>query len=301
MSEYERLGAKSTFSQAQTDGKTPPGLLRLFALYENLTRFNQPFCTQLADREHPAVPITMSTNIVDIQGVGLKQFWNLKGHMQAASQLATAHYPETLDRIFIIGAPAFFGTVWGWVKRWFDPITVSKIFILSPHEVRPTLEAFIHPRNIPRRYGGELDYEFGQLGAPDPHWRGVIDWEDGFSAFPTGPLLWEEVDDGRRLACVAYGTEGGKPRRQRICTLPKIWPAVAAPAPATNGAAVATNTASADVSEATQTAEPSTRDDGVQTDDAVTNGAAVEKLSIRDEKRAEAAGDTPPALATPAA
>jgi hypothetical protein len=42
-----------------------------------------------------------STNIVDVSGVGLKQFWNLKSHMQDASVLATAHYPETLDRIFV--------------------------------------------------------------------------------------------------------------------------------------------------------------------------------------------------------
>jgi hypothetical protein len=52
-------------------------------------------------RSHPETPISQSNNIVDIQGVGLKQFWNLKGHMQDASVLATAHYPETLDRIFV--------------------------------------------------------------------------------------------------------------------------------------------------------------------------------------------------------
>ncbi|POR37706.1 SEC14 cytosolic factor, partial [Tolypocladium paradoxum] len=305
VSEYERLGAKSNPSQAQTDGKTPPGLLRLFALYENLTRFNQPLCTQLADREHPAVPITMSTNIVDIQGVSLKQFWNLKNHMQAASQLATAHYPETLDRIFIIGAPTFFSTVWGWIKRWFDPITVSKIFLLSPLEVKPTLEAFIDPRNIPKKYGGELDYTFGQLGVPDPHWEGVVDWEEGFTSFPTGPLLWEEVDGGKRLACVAYGTEGGKPRRRRICTLPKTWPASVAPEADGEKTAegTATNTTSTavtvtDVSEATQTAERKTHDDGVQTDDAVTNGGAVEKMNMYNEKHAEAANNAPPAIAT---
>ncbi|PNY26317.1 SEC14 cytosolic factor [Tolypocladium capitatum] len=305
ISEYERLGSKSTFSQAKTDGKTPPGLLRLFALYENLTRFTQPFCTQLADREHPAVPITMSTNIVDIQGVGLTQFWNLKGHMQAASQLATAHYPETLDRIFIIGAPMFFSTVWGWIKRWFDPITVSKIFVLSAHEVKPTLEAFIDPCNIPKKYGGELDYTFGQLGVPDPHWEGVIDWEEGFTGFPTGPLLWEEVDDGKRVACVTYGSKGDEPRRQRICTLPKIWPATAAPEVDAENVAegTATKTTSTavtmtDVSEATQTAEPKAHDDGVQTDDAITNGDAVKKLQMHDEKHAEAANSAPPALAT---
>lgn len=172
----------------------------------------------------------MSTNIVDISGVGLKQFWNLKGHMQAASQLATAHYPETLDRIFIVGAPGFFSTVWEWVKRWFDPITVSKIFVLSPQEVKPTLEAYIEPCNIPKKYGGELDFSFGQLGIPDPSWEGVVQWEDGFNQFPTGPLLWETIDEGKRLACVAYGSENGKPREQRVCTIPKTWPAINAEA-----------------------------------------------------------------------
>ncbi|CRK45614.1 hypothetical protein BN1723_019779, partial [Verticillium longisporum] len=144
VADYEKQGKDGkAISQAKSDGRTPQGLVRLFALYENLTRFNMPFCTQLQDREFPGTPITMSTNIVDIHGVSLRQFWNLKNHMQAASQLATAHYPETLDRIFVIGAPSFFTTVWGWVKRWFDPITVSKIFILSEAEVKPTLEAYI--------------------------------------------------------------------------------------------------------------------------------------------------------------
>jgi hypothetical protein len=95
---YEKQGSASTFSQAKTDGKTPPGLLRLFALYENLCNHIFAFCSQLGGREWDGTPVTMSTNIVDVSGVGLKQFWNLKGHMQAASQLATAHYPETLDR-----------------------------------------------------------------------------------------------------------------------------------------------------------------------------------------------------------
>lgn len=108
ISAYEKSVDK-TYSKASpppASMHTPPKLIRLFALYENLTRFAQPLCTQLTDREHPRTPITLSTNIVDVGGVSLKQFWNLKGHMQAASQLATAHYPETLDRIFV-SAPLF--------------------------------------------------------------------------------------------------------------------------------------------------------------------------------------------------
>lgn len=104
--------------------KVPPKMLRLFALYENLVNFALPLCSTLPDRPYPETPVSQSNNIVDISNVGLRQFWSLKSHMQDASQLATAHYPETLDRIFIIGAPSFFPTVWGWIKRWFDPITV---------------------------------------------------------------------------------------------------------------------------------------------------------------------------------
>lgn len=100
MAAYEK-SSTHTMSKAKNDGKTPAKLLRLFALYENLIRFVMPMCTALQDRDYASTPITQSNNIVDISGVGLKQFWNLRTHMQDASQLATAHYPETLDRIFV--------------------------------------------------------------------------------------------------------------------------------------------------------------------------------------------------------
>lgn len=76
-------------------------MMRLFALYENLTRFVLPLCSAVENRPHPETPVSQSNNIVDITGVGLRQFWNLKTHMQDASTLATANYPETLDRIFV--------------------------------------------------------------------------------------------------------------------------------------------------------------------------------------------------------
>lgn len=83
---------------------TPAKLLPLFALYHNLLNFVLPFVSTL-ERPNPEIPVTNSTNIVDISGVGLTQFWNLKQHMQDASVLATAHYPETLDRIFVGHVP----------------------------------------------------------------------------------------------------------------------------------------------------------------------------------------------------
>lgn len=95
------IAYSSSTSKAKAKGPSPSKMLRLFALYENLTRFVMPLCSAVPGRPNPETPVDQSNNIVDISRVGLKQFWNLKSHMQDASQLATAHYPETLDRIFV--------------------------------------------------------------------------------------------------------------------------------------------------------------------------------------------------------
>ena len=99
MSEYDAsISHKDEKTKA---GSIAPKMKRLFALYENLVQFTFPLCSGIPNRPFPDTPISQSNNIVDISGVGPKQFWNLKGHMQDASTLATAHYPETLDRIFV--------------------------------------------------------------------------------------------------------------------------------------------------------------------------------------------------------
>ncbi|KAJ5941467.1 hypothetical protein N7516_001635 [Penicillium verrucosum] len=203
----------------------PARLLNLFALYENLLRFVMPLASALP-RPNPETPIVTSTNIVDVSGVGLKQFWNLKSHMQDASVLATAHYPETLDRIFIIGAPAFFPTVWGWIKRWFDPGTTSKIFILSAAEVEPTLTSFMEPSSIPKSYGGDLDWSWGEMpNLDDPSRELLRGIEQPLANGQTrkdilkGPVLFN-ADHLQVL-----GTVDGKERRE-IVPIPKTQASV---------------------------------------------------------------------------
>ncbi|KAK9372341.1 CRAL-TRIO domain-containing protein [Lipomyces chichibuensis] len=221
MSAYEKSAIK-THTMARSDDNTPQKLLRLFALYENLIRFVMPLCTVLTDREYPKTPITQSNNIVDISGVSLRMFWNLRAHMQDASKLATAHYPETLSRIFIIGAPSFFPTVWSWIKRWFDPITTSKIFILSQDDMKATLESYIDPADLPKQYGGELDFEFGQAPVLDPALKDVLKWEGSYTDFPHGPIYWS--DKGDHIEAVAVGHVNQNERRDTICTVRKTAP-----------------------------------------------------------------------------
>jgi hypothetical protein len=224
ISAYEKSVAKSA-PVAHNSSKVPTKMLRLFALYENLTRFVLPLCSAIKDRPHPETPVSQSNNIVDISNVGLKQFWNLKGHMQDASTLATAYYPETLDRIFIIGAPGFFPTVWSWIKRWFDPITVSKIFILHSSDMKETLEKYIAPENIPKKYGGQLDYEFGMMPVLEDSITNSLSWTDptadlqsGFKSIPTGPIKWRQSPTGQ-LTATAVGKEDGAKRERVIATV----------------------------------------------------------------------------------
>ena len=141
--------------------------------------------------------------------------------------------------IFIIGAPAFFGTVWGWIKRWFDPVTVSKIFILSPHEIIPVLTQFMDIGDIPKAYGGQLEWSYFEDPAWDDEIMRICQFENGHSTFPHGPMWWQPVEGsgGKQVECVAYGTKNGKDRRERVCTITRDVP----PEPAADPVSVPPN------------------------------------------------------------
>src|SRR5271154_3436688 len=80
-----------------TMGKADPELRTVFLPAEHSTRFVMPLCGKL----HPDRRVSTAVNIIDLSGVGVRQFWNLRSHLQKASTMATAHYPETVERIFV--------------------------------------------------------------------------------------------------------------------------------------------------------------------------------------------------------
>ena len=85
---------------------------------------------------------------------------------------------------------------------------MSKIFVLSHYETKATLEKYFDIGSIPKHYGGQLDWEYGQYPAVDPQVRERLgdDWIKG-------PVRWEGQ-------VVPVGTVEGK-ERPRPPPLPK--------------------------------------------------------------------------------
>ena len=80
-----------------------------------MTRFVLRLCTHLPHATTPT-PISSVTTIIDLENVSLGAIWGLRSHLQEASALATANYPETLSTIAVVNSPSFFPTIWSWVK-----------------------------------------------------------------------------------------------------------------------------------------------------------------------------------------
>jgi hypothetical protein len=85
--------------------------------------------------------------------------------------------------------------------------------------MQETLKKFIEPKNIPKKYGGELDFQFGQLPVLDPALEDVITWHGEYRDFPVGPLYWE--DKGDHIQLVAVGSVNHKERYEVVCTVRK--------------------------------------------------------------------------------
>ncbi|GAA6003600.1 SEC14 family lipid-binding protein [Rhodotorula paludigena] len=187
------LTKQKTDAYAKDPSRLEP---RMIALYENMMQFVIPLCTSIP-HQHNETPVSGSATIVDVSNVGLMRFWALKEHMQRASTLANARYAETLGAVYLVGAPSFFSTVWGWVKKWFDPGTVAKIHILSSSELVSVLSSQMPASSIPRDYGGTLDWSFGApapaLDQPARDALGLHEGEEIGTAL-NGPVRWK---DGR--------------------------------------------------------------------------------------------------------
>ncbi|XP_010526772.1 PREDICTED: phosphatidylinositol/phosphatidylcholine transfer protein SFH12-like [Tarenaya hassleriana] len=117
--------------------------------FERTFNVKFPACS-IAAKKH----IDQSTTILDVQGVGLKNF------NKAARDLITRlqkvdgdNYPETLNRMFIINAGSGFRMLWNTVKSFLDPKTTAKINVLG-NKYQSKLLEIIDASELPEFLGG---------------------------------------------------------------------------------------------------------------------------------------------------
>ncbi|XP_019448484.1 PREDICTED: phosphatidylinositol/phosphatidylcholine transfer protein SFH6-like isoform X1 [Lupinus angustifolius] len=108
-----------------------------------------PACT-IAAKKH----IDSSTTILDVQGVGLKNFSKTARELLMRIQKIDGdNYPETLSQMFLINGGPGFRLLWNTVKSFLDPKTASKIHFLGTKYQSKLLE-IIDASELPEFLGG---------------------------------------------------------------------------------------------------------------------------------------------------
>ncbi|KAJ1284986.1 hypothetical protein BS78_03G246600 [Paspalum vaginatum] len=122
--------------------------------FERCLQMRFPACSIAAKRH-----IDSSTTILDVQGVGLKNFSkDARELITRLQKINNDNYPETLYQLYIINAGQGFKMLWGTIKSFLDPETASKIHVLGSKYQTKLLE-IIDGSELPDFLGGKCRCE----------------------------------------------------------------------------------------------------------------------------------------------
>ncbi|XP_062196457.1 phosphatidylinositol/phosphatidylcholine transfer protein SFH12-like isoform X2 [Phragmites australis] len=136
--------------------------------FERAFREKFPACT-LAAKRH----IDSTTTILDVQGVGFKNFSKTARELVHRMQkIDSDYYPETLHQMFVVNAGSGFKLIWNSVKGFLDPKTSSKIHVLGSNYQSRLLDV-IDSSELPEFLGGSCTCsdKGGCLGSNKGPWN----------------------------------------------------------------------------------------------------------------------------------
>lgn len=109
-----------------------------------------PACSIAAKRR-----ICSTTTILDVQGLGIKNFTKTAATLLAAmSKIDGSYYPETLYRMYIVNAGhGFKKMLWPAAQKFLDLKQIAKIQVLEPKSLSKLLDV-IDPSQLPDFLGG---------------------------------------------------------------------------------------------------------------------------------------------------
>ncbi|KAH7888185.1 CRAL-TRIO domain-containing protein [Phlebopus sp. FC_14] len=125
--------------------------LKRFVLeYEKFLSERLPACSKAV-----GYPVETSCTILDLEGVSLTNFYNVRDYVLQTARIGQDRYPECMGKFYIINAPWAFSAVWMIIKPWLDEVTVAKIDILRSGAYKDKLLAQIPAENLPAEFGGK--------------------------------------------------------------------------------------------------------------------------------------------------
>lgn len=119
--------------------------------YESFTNNRLPACSR-----KQGYLVETSCTILDLKGISISTASQVLAYVREASKIGQDYYPERMGKFYCINAPFGFSTAFRLFKPFLDPVTVSKIFILSYNYQKDLLKQ-IPAENLPKKYGGQSD------------------------------------------------------------------------------------------------------------------------------------------------
>ncbi|XP_042065069.1 phosphatidylinositol/phosphatidylcholine transfer protein SFH13-like isoform X3 [Salvia splendens] len=136
-------------------GKAQPSKLIRITSVERYLKYHVQEFERAIHEKFPACSIAAkrriysTTTILDVQGLGIKNFTSTATSLLAAmAKIDNSYYPETLHQMYIVNAgPGFKKVLWPAAQKFLDPKTVAKIHVMDiyilPLDTRFCL--FSHP------------------------------------------------------------------------------------------------------------------------------------------------------------